>query len=71
MAPLDLLPTKENTGRDQDQRDIWHLEDVIRRDYGARSPRAQRMRRKPSLPDTRTTWSPSAPSRIPTLRSSS
>jgi hypothetical protein len=36
MEPLDLLLTKENTGREQDQQDIFHLEGIIRRNLGDR-----------------------------------
>lgn len=36
IEPQDLILTKENTGRDQDMRDIGFLEDKIRADFGAR-----------------------------------
>ena len=36
IDPVDLILTKENTGRDQDAYDIGFLEGKIRRDFGAR-----------------------------------
>ena len=35
-APVDLILSKENTGRESDQRDIFFLESVIRADLGGR-----------------------------------
>ena len=36
MDPMDLILTKENTGREQDRQDIGFLEAKIRTDFGAR-----------------------------------
>lgn len=36
MDALDLLLTKESTGRDQDQKDVFHLEGIVRRGFGER-----------------------------------
>lgn len=36
--PIDLIQSKLDTGRDKDQRDIEHLESVVRADYKKRLP---------------------------------
>lgn len=38
--PIDLIQSKLDTGRDKDQRDIEHLESVVRSDYKKRLPGA-------------------------------
>ncbi len=38
--PLDLIQTKFNTGRDQDARDIGHLEGLVQSEYKERLPTA-------------------------------